>query len=60
MKNLYYCYSYKLHLFLTSLGFRYVDKSINTNTNTRYFTYEKSEILDRAIMEWNNVKHINS
>lgn len=52
----FYCYSKRMQKFLSIFGFKYVDKGVNKNTNIEYYTYLKSEELDRAIQEWNNIK----
>lgn len=57
MNDLYYCYSKKLHYFLMSLDEKYISSSINKNTNTRYWTFKKSERLDEKIALWNEIKH---
>ena len=55
--NSYYCYSTRLYHFLVSMKFRYVSTGINTNTNKKYWVYNKSEKLDSAIKLYNSVKH---
>lgn len=58
MENKYfYCYSDRLHFFLYSLKFRYVSIGTNENTNKKYWTYEKSGMLDSAIELYNTIKH---
>ena len=58
MENKYfYCYSDRLHFFLRSLKFRYVSIGTNENTNKKYWTYEKSEMLDSAVELYNTIKH---
>lgn len=56
--NIFYCYSYKLSLFIRSFGLRYISTDINVNTNQRYYTFEKSERLDKIIQLYNEVKQI--
>lgn len=55
--NLYYCYSVNLHYFLMALGEKYISSSINKNTKMRYWTFQKSKILDQKIKLYNSVKH---
>ena len=55
-KSIFHCYSFRLCHFLQSQGFRYINKNKNRNNNLTYFTFEKSEILNNAIKEWNNLK----
>lgn len=58
MDNKYfYCYSDRMNFFLRALKFRYVSSGINSNTNKRYWMYEKCENLDSAIELYNSVKH---
>ena len=40
-----------------SMKFKYVSYGINKETNKKYWTYYKSENLDRAIDEYNSIKH---
>lgn len=55
-KSIFHCYSFKLCHFLQSQGFRYINKSKNRNNKLTYFTFNKSDELNRAISEWNNLK----
>ena len=55
--NYFYCYSNRLNYFLLSLKFVFVKIDINTNTNKRFWKYNKSEKLDDAISLYNLVKH---
>lgn len=55
--NIYYCYSKKLYYFLLALGERYISTSVNKNTNTRYWTFHKSERLDEKIQLYNSLKY---
>lgn len=55
--NIFYCYSYRLTLFIRSFGLKYISTDINTNTNQRYYTFEKSERLDKIISFYNEVKN---
>lgn len=40
-----------------SLGEKYISSSINENTKVRYWTFQKSDILDKKIELWNEIKH---
>jgi len=55
-KNLYYCYSKKLSYFLRAF-ISYENTGINKNTNTKYYTFLKSERLDNLIKHYNEIKH---
>lgn len=55
--NLYYCYSRRLTNFIIAMGMRYVEVSINPRTNNKYYSFEKSEKLDRIIAKYNEIKH---
>lgn len=58
MENaIFYCYSDRLHYFLMSLKFKYLSVGVNKNTNKKYWVFEKSEMLDNAILLYNSVKH---
>ena len=52
----FYCYSYNMMCFLKSYGFRYVYKGFNYNSKSRYYLFNKSEDLDKAISIWNTIK----
>lgn len=53
----FYCYSTRLYHFLSSVKFRYISIGINSNTNKKYWVYEKSKNLDSAISIYNIIKH---
>lgn len=53
----YFCYSKRLSYFLRSF-ISYEDTGINKNTNTKYYTFKKSNRLDNLIKHYNNIKHI--
>jgi hypothetical protein len=55
--NIYYSYSYRLTLFIRSFGIKYISTDINPNTNQRYYTFEKSDKLDKIISLYNEVKY---
>ena len=55
--DLFYCYSDRLHAWLSQLKFRYVATGVNRKTNKNYWTYEKSQCLDEAILLYNRHKH---
>ena len=58
MENeLFYCYSKELYHFILSFRERYVSIGINRNTHTKYYSFHKSERLDRIIELYNSVKH---
>lgn len=57
-RDIFYCYSDKLHHFLASVGFRYISIGVNKNTNKQYWCYKKSQKLDGAIELYNFVKHV--
>lgn len=52
----FYCYSYSMMHFLKSYGFRYICKGFNYNSKSRYYLFNKSEDLDKAISIWNTIK----
>lgn len=53
----FYCYSKRMHYFILSFGEKYVSSAVNSNTQKRYWTYNKSERLDKIIALYNEVKH---
>ena len=55
--NYFYCYSKRMNFFLMALKFKYVSVGVNSNTNKKYWVYNKSEKLDSAIELYNSVKH---
>ena len=55
-QSIFHCYSFRLCHFLQSQGFRYLRKCKNRNNNLTYFTFEKSDTLNKALSEWNNLK----
>lgn len=55
--NSFFCYSTRLYHFLTSLRFKYTSIGVNKNTNKKYWVYEKSELLDSAIVLYNSIKY---
>ena len=52
----FYCYSYNMMYFLKSYVFRYICKGFNYNSKSRYYLFNKSEDLDKAISIWNTIK----
>jgi hypothetical protein len=56
MSNFFYCYSVRMKDFLKSQGLNYINKALNPNSGRPYFLFEKSKILDDAIIKWNSVK----
>lgn len=54
--SFFHCYSFNLYHFLKSQGFNYVRKYKNRTNNLTYFTFEKSEELNKAINTWNELK----
>lgn len=54
--SFFHCYSFNLYHFLKSQGFNYVQKSKNKTNNLTYFTFEKSQELNKAINTWNELK----
>lgn len=54
--NFFYCYSLKLKDFLKSQGFRFITKGLHPKSGRPFFMFEKSEMLDKAIVKWNEIK----
>lgn len=55
--DIFYCYSKKLRFFIQSFGVDYIDRNVNKNTNVTYWTFKKSDALDKIILLYNKVKH---
>lgn len=55
--NYFYSYSKKLTHFIRAFGISYVEIGINPNTNQKYYSFEKSDKLDKVILFYNEVKH---
>ena len=53
----FYCYSRHLRLFLQAFDEKYIESGVNTNTNTVYYIFPKSERLDKIIVLYNSVKN---
>ena len=58
MNNYFYCYSKRMSLFLRSMKEEYLTTDKNKNTNVKYWTFQKSERLDKLIELWNKIKNI--
>lgn len=54
--SFFHCYSFNLYHFLKSQGFNYIKKAKNVTNNLTYFTFAKSEELNKAINTWNELK----
>ena len=54
--SFFHCYFFNLYHFLKSQGFNYIKKSKNKTNNLTYFTFEKSEELNKTINTWNELK----
>ena len=54
--NFFYCYSVKLKDFLKSQGFRFITKGLHPKSGRPFFMFEKSLMLDEAIVKWNELK----
>ena len=57
MNNIFYCYSYRMQLFLRAMNEKYIGTGINGNTKTKYWTFKKSDRLDALIGLWTSVKN---
>ncbi len=55
----FYCYSFKMKDFIKENGLQYITKAINPKTQTPYFMFEKSQMLDNLIKKWNQIKYEN-
>lgn len=57
MANIFYCYSKRMSLFLRAMKEEYISIGINKNTNMKYWTFAKSDRLDKLISLWNEIKN---
>lgn len=57
MSRYYYCYSNRLFHFLKAFDINYKNIGINPNTNTKFYVFDKSDKLDKAIVLYNKIKH---
>lgn len=57
MSQYFYCYSKRLSFFIRAFGVSYVETGFNAKSGTKYYTFEKSERLDRIIDLYNKIKH---
>lgn len=57
MRDVYYCYSKRLCLFLRSMNESFLDVGTNKKSNTKYWIFIKSKRLDDLIIIWNEIKH---
>ena len=55
--NVFYCYSLRMYHFLCAFNEHNVTSKISKSTGHRYWTFIKSERLDRIIDLYNQVKH---
>lgn len=46
-----------MHLFLRSMNEKYVSIGVNKNTQTKYWTFTKSDRLDKLIEVWVSIKN---
>lgn len=57
MNNIFFCYSKRLQFFLRAMKEEYISVGVNQKTNTKYWTFIKSERLDELIKMWNVIKN---
>ena len=57
--KLFYCYSCQMKDFLKSQGLSFIMKASHHKTGRPFFVFEKSEMLDRCIKMWNEIKFKN-
>lgn len=57
MNEIFYCYSKRMAYFIMAFGERYLFYGRNKNTNTPYYTFNKSERLDNIIKLYKSVIH---
>lgn len=52
MNEFYYCYSMKLHAFLSEHGQRYICAGLNEKTMRKFWQYKRTDELHRLLREW--------
>ena len=57
MSPYFYCYSRRMSHFIRAFNISYIDVGFNAKSKTKYYTFEKSEKLDKVIELYNRVKH---
>lgn len=55
MEKYFFCYSYKLKLFLKEKNIRYDFVGNNPNSNKPYWGYLKTEELGKCLKEWSEI-----
>lgn len=55
--KIFYCYSLRLYHFILAFNEKCYDSKINSLSKTRYWTFHKSERLDKIIKLYNNIKY---
>ena len=58
--KIFYCYSYRMYLFLSSLNFECIEKGRNLSTLKKYWAFKNinEEQFNKAINYWNELKII--
>jgi len=56
-ENVYFCYSLRLFHYLSAFNERCITSKINSRSGKRYWTFMKSERLDRIIESYNKTKY---
>jgi hypothetical protein len=54
-KKYFFCYSYKLKLFLKTKGFRYEFTGNNPNNGKPYWGYIKDDNFNNSLKEWGEI-----
>lgn len=57
MRNYFHCYSKRLACFIMAFGIRYEEKLKNPKNGMPYYTFEKSERMDKIISLYRDVIH---
>ena len=56
-RKYFYCYSYNLKTFLCENGLRYITNSVNSNTQKKFWLFERTEQLCGLLDVWRERKH---
>lgn len=56
LDELFFCYSYRLQMFLSIFNIHYINDGTNSKNGKKYFVYKKSNELKYMLDIWNDLK----
>lgn len=57
LNSTFYCYSLRMYHFISAFGERCTGSNVNARSGKRYWTFSKSERLDKIIALYGEAKH---